>query len=59
MPETIIVAKSYWSSRSVAVMPRTATADRVDREALLEFLRPRHQAVLLTRRREGGAQLSR
>jgi len=39
-------------------MPRTATADRVDRTALLEFLRPRHQAVLLTRRREGGAQLS-
>jgi PPOX class probable F420-dependent enzyme len=39
-------------------MPRTATADRVDRAALLEFLRPRHQAVLLTRRREGGAQLS-
>jgi PPOX class probable F420-dependent enzyme len=39
-------------------MPRIATADRVDREALLEFLRPRHQAVLLTRRRDGGAQLS-
>ena len=39
-------------------MPKTATADRVDREALLEFLRPRHQAVLLTRRRDGGAQLS-
>ena len=39
-------------------MPKTATADRVDRDALLEFLRPRHQAVLLTRRREGGVQLS-
>jgi PPOX class probable F420-dependent enzyme len=39
-------------------MPKTATADRVDREALLEFLRSRHHAVLLTRRREGGAQLS-
>ena len=39
-------------------MPKTATADRVDRHALLEFLRSRHQAVLLTRRREGGAQLS-
>jgi len=34
-------------------MPKTATADRVDRDALLEFLRPRHQAVLLTRRRDG------
>ena len=39
-------------------MPKTATTDRVDRDALLEFLRSRHQAVLLTRRREGGAQLS-
>ena len=39
-------------------MPTIATADRVDRDALLEFLRPRHQAVLLTRRRDGGAQLS-
>jgi PPOX class probable F420-dependent enzyme len=39
-------------------MPKTATADRVDRGALLEFLRPRHQAVLMTRRREGGVQLS-
>jgi PPOX class probable F420-dependent enzyme len=39
-------------------MPKTATADRVDRDALLEFLRPRHQAVLLTRRRDGSAQLS-
>jgi hypothetical protein len=39
-------------------MPKTATADRVDRDTLLDFLRPRHQAVLLTRRREGGVQLS-
>ena len=43
-------------------MPRlaqsTATTDRVERDALLQFLRPRHQAVLLTRRREGGVQLS-
>jgi PPOX class probable F420-dependent enzyme len=39
-------------------MPKTATAERVDRDALLEFLRPRHQAVLLTRRRDGGAQMS-
>ena len=46
------------SPRSVSTMLRTATADRVERDALLEFLRPRHQAVLLTRRRDGGAQLS-
>jgi PPOX class probable F420-dependent enzyme len=39
-------------------MPRTATADHVDRAALLEFLRPRHRAVLLTRRGGGGPQLS-
>ena len=39
-------------------MPKTATVDRVDRDALLEFLRPRHQAVLVTRRHGGGVQLS-
>ena len=39
-------------------MPKIATAERVERDALLEFLRPRHQAVLLTRRRSGGPQLS-
>src|SRR3954466_4450466 len=39
-------------------MPRAATADRVGRDALLEFLRPRHRAVLVTRRASGGPQLS-
>jgi PPOX class probable F420-dependent enzyme len=40
-------------------VPRTiATADRVDREQLLAFLRPRHQAVLLTRRASGAPQMS-
>ena len=39
-------------------MPKTATADRVDRDALLAFLRPRHRAVLMTRRRDGGPQFS-
>src|ERR1700760_372883 len=39
-------------------MPRTATADRVDHAALLEFLRDRHRAVLVTRRASGGPQLS-
>jgi PPOX class probable F420-dependent enzyme len=39
-------------------MPKTATADRVDRTALLDFLRARNQAVLVTRRRAGGVQLS-
>jgi PPOX class probable F420-dependent enzyme len=39
-------------------MPKIATADRVDRDGLLAFLRPRHRAVLLTRRRGGAPQLS-
>jgi PPOX class probable F420-dependent enzyme len=39
-------------------MPKIATADRVDRDALLEFLRPRHHALLLTHRQSGGVQLS-
>ena len=39
-------------------MPRTATATHVDRATLIEFLRPRHRAILLTRRRSGGVQLS-
>jgi PPOX class probable F420-dependent enzyme len=39
-------------------MPKTATADRVDRDELLTFLRPRHRAVLMTRRRDGGPQFS-
>lgn len=37
---------------------RIATADRVSRAELLDFLRPRHQAVLLTRRRDGSPQMS-
>jgi PPOX class probable F420-dependent enzyme len=39
-------------------MPKTATADRVDRAALHDFLRARNQAVLVTRRRAGGVQMS-
>src|SRR3954463_10393107 len=39
-------------------MPKTATADRVDRDALLAFLRPRHKALLLTHRGDGSPQLS-
>jgi PPOX class probable F420-dependent enzyme len=37
---------------------KTATADRVDRESLLEFLRPRHKATLVTLRRDGRPQMS-
>jgi PPOX class probable F420-dependent enzyme len=39
-------------------MPKTATADRVERDELLAFLRPRHKALLLTHRADGSAQLS-
>lgn len=39
-------------------MPRTATVKRVSREQLLDFLRPRHHALLLTRRNDGEPQLS-
>ncbi|MEV0050758.1 PPOX class F420-dependent oxidoreductase [Saccharopolyspora shandongensis] len=35
-----------------------ARADRVDREALLEFLRPRHRGVLVTTRSDGRPQMS-
>ena len=37
---------------------KIATADRVDREELLEFLRPRHKGTLVTHRRDGRPQMS-
>jgi PPOX class probable F420-dependent enzyme len=40
-------------------VPRTiATTTKVDRERLLEFLRPRHHAILMTTRRDGRPQSS-
>jgi PPOX class probable F420-dependent enzyme len=39
-------------------VPKIATADQVDRAALEEFVRPRHQAVLVTHRADGSPQLS-
>jgi PPOX class probable F420-dependent enzyme len=38
--------------------PKIATADSVERDELLEFLRPRHRAILLTTRRDGRPQAS-
>ncbi|MEV0945220.1 PPOX class F420-dependent oxidoreductase [Rhodococcus sp. NPDC049939] len=35
-----------------------ATADHVTREKLLDFVRPRHHSVLITRRSSGGLQIS-
>lgn len=39
-------------------MVTLARADRVDRDGLLEFVRPRHRLTLITRRRDGGLQVS-
>ena len=39
-------------------MPRIATSERVDREQLLDFVRPRHRFALLTTRADGRPQLS-
>ena len=38
--------------------PKLATADRVDRAQLLEFIRPRHRGTLVTRRKDGSLQMS-
>ena len=37
---------------------KIATTDRVDREGLLEFVRPRHKVILITRRADGRPQVS-
>lgn len=39
-------------------MPTIARADRVAREDLLEFLRPRHRALIITSRSDGSPQVS-
>ncbi|MEU7528462.1 PPOX class F420-dependent oxidoreductase [Saccharothrix sp. NPDC042600] len=39
-------------------MPKIATARTPDRAGLLEFLRPRHRALLVTTRRDGRPQTS-
>jgi PPOX class probable F420-dependent enzyme len=38
--------------------PHIATADRVDRDALLDFVRPRHKGTLVTLRKDGRPQMS-
>ena len=37
---------------------KLATADRVGRDEMLDFVRPRHQGTLVTRRRDGSPQMS-
>ncbi len=39
-------------------MPNIATADRVDQQTLLEFVRPRHKCLLVTTRADGRPQTS-
>ena len=39
-------------------MPNIATADRVGLDELLDFVRPRHRFTLVTRKRDGGVQVS-
>ncbi|MBD0322093.1 MAG: PPOX class F420-dependent oxidoreductase [Aldersonia sp.] len=39
-------------------MPRYATAERIDLDALLEFLRPRHHGLLVTTKNSGDLQMS-
>ncbi len=38
--------------------PRIATAEKISREQLLDFVRDRHRAILITTRRDGGPQAS-
>ena len=39
-------------------MPKLATTDAVDAAQLTEFLRPRHRAIVVTRRKDGSPQMS-
>jgi PPOX class probable F420-dependent enzyme len=42
----------------VGDVPKIATADAVDAAQLIEFLRPRHRAIVVTRRKDGSPQMS-
>jgi PPOX class probable F420-dependent enzyme len=44
--------------RAVGVPRKFATTDDVDRSALLEFIRPRHHAIVTMTRRDGSPQSS-
>lgn len=45
-------------SANLPDMPKYATNDHVDRDQLIEFLRPRHRGILVTNRSDGRPQLS-
>jgi len=49
----------HTASGRLAGMPRNlATTDRVGRDQLVEFVRPRHRATLVTARKDGRPQVS-
>ena len=51
--------RTRWTVRQTGPhATRIATKDRVERDELLEFVRPRHQATLVTTRKNGRPQLS-
>ena len=47
-----------WRAYGGGVSPSIATARHVTRDEMLAFIKPRHRAVLVTRRRDGGLQTS-
>ncbi len=50
---------NHWTLlKGNSVSPNIATNTAVDREALIEFVTPRHRALLITQRRDGSPQAS-
>ena len=59
MPRRAVSAARPGRPGNIAAMsPQIATSTRVDLDALLEFIRPRHHAILLTVRADGTPQAS-
>jgi PPOX class probable F420-dependent enzyme len=59
MPVPVRRGKPRTANReSESMSPSIATNTRVDLDGLLDFVRPRHRALLITRRADGGPQAS-
>lgn len=54
----ITTRRAVAPARRLTSVAKTATNDRVGREELIEFLRTRHKAIVVTRRGDGGDQTS-
>jgi PPOX class probable F420-dependent enzyme len=54
----ITTRRAVARARRLTSVANTATNDRVGREELIEFLRTRHKAIVVTRRGDGGDQTS-